>query len=1765
MTFKNFVKAFAAVGFLLFTSVISFSQTVTVTVTWTGAQANGCCDICGADYWCIYNSGGCGTPATSDFKAFFDPVPAGNVITGISYTNYGTSCNASSVYCTINNINLGGSPVNSDCTCGACNAYTSFSTFSNPCGISTIDYNYGGWNNFYIYPDLDYCVQRSEITFTYAPGGTGAPPQPGAITGPLSVCSGTNPGYSISAGTDTYNWTVPVGWTINSGQGTTAIGTTSGASGGNICVTATNSCGTSPATCVTVSTTTAPGTPGTPTGSTSVCGAVSTTYSTVIQAGATSYTWTVPAGWSITGGQGTITVSVTTSSTSGNICVTANNSCGSSAPSCLFVNTNAIPGNPCIPSGNASSCSNTGLTYSTCAVSGATGYTWTVPGSWVITGGQGTTSINVTTGTVSGNVCVTADNSCGSSTPQCFAVTITTEPATPGAIIGNATFCPGGVEPYSTGVVPGATSYTWTVPGGWTINSGQGTNSISVTTSASAGQVCVTASNSCGTSLQSCMTVAIGAAPLTPGSVSGPNPVCPNSSGNSYSIAPVASATTYTWSIPGGWVINSGQGTTSISATSGIAGGNICVTAGNACGTSSPSCIAVTIDATPSAPGMITGPAELCVNSSQNYSCTVVPGATSYTWTITGGVINSGQTTNTINATFTGAPGSLCVTANNSCGSSSPTCLSITVSPVSVGGTLTSSDDTVCTGSNSGTVTLSGQTGNVVKWQLSTDGGVSWSDIANITTTQIFNNLLDTTLYRAIIQSGTCAAETSTVVIIYVEGAGSAGEVVSSALVCSTSNGDTLELINYAGVIDHWEYSTDNGVTWDTIFNTDDTLVYQNLQTSTLYRAIMTGGGGGGCPNNVSSIASITVFPPSAGGIVLSDTTVCSGSNLGTLTLSGQVGAISSWEASVDGGTLWFVLSNTGNTLTFANLTQTTMFRVKVQSGVCPADYSVPATVTVDPVSNGGLIASNDEVCSGSNSGTLTIIGETGNVLIWGSSTDGGVTWTPIFNTTTSQNYSNLTTTTIYTAIVESGVCPADTSAFATILVDSATVGGSILSSDTVCNGSNSGILTLTGYTGTINGWELSTDGGSTWIPISNNTSSQAYNNLVTTTLYRVEVQSGECNSAYSAIATLTVDAVSLAGTITGGDITVCADTNSGVLTLNGYSGNILSWQSSIDGGITWVNIINTDDTLNYVNLTVSTFYRVIVKSGVCSADTSVPVLITVNNISIGGAIFIDDTVCSGSNNGILSLVGQTGTIDNWEISTDGGNTWSVLANNTDTLNYNNVSVTTIYRVKVQNGVCPADYSTYATITTDLPSIGGNVLSSTTVCSTINGDTLVLSGYIGSVNLWEYSTDGGNTWINIANQNDYQSYIGLTTTTLYRAIVQNGVCSPDTSDAALISVDPLPFGGQVIPQYRVCTGMNKDTLALVGYSGTIVQWEYFDTLFNQWTAIPTNNDTMVFSNLTATTAFRAVVGSGVCPTVTSTIDTVFVDQLSDAGILSLLEDTCCSVQNGFLANLTGYFKNIVKWEYSINNGTTWNSFYDTSGCGTGGCNWNDTLTYPTVPQNVLVRSIVKNGVCPRDTSNVITINKIVAINDYDTLNIDENLQIEVTKNDTGTWAAIDFCALPKYGTATFTVIGNQGILSYSPVPENSGRDTMVYYICDDLNCTSCDTAKVYLVVILTEDIFIPNGFSPDGDGINDKWVIQGLNEYPDNEIQIFNRWGDLVYRANPYKSDWDGKAKNVPMVLAGDEVVEGTYFYILNIFGSAPKSFNGFIEIRRKE
>jgi len=225
---------------------------------------------------------------------------------------------------------------------------------------------------------------------------------------------------------------------------------------------------------------TVPAMPGAISGMANVCFGSTNTYSVALVSGATSYTWTLPSGWMGTSTTNSITAAA---GSSGVISVTANNQWGSSSPRTFNLTVTTV---------------NVAVTQAvntlTASATGAA-YQWVNCLDYSIIAGQ---SLQSYTPTLSGSYAVIVTQSGCSDTSACSSVYIAGPPPQPGDIVGDEMVCKGSINLYSISPVNGATSYTWTLPGGWIGTST--TNSINALVMSS-GTISVTANNTNGSSV----------------------------------------------------------------------------------------------------------------------------------------------------------------------------------------------------------------------------------------------------------------------------------------------------------------------------------------------------------------------------------------------------------------------------------------------------------------------------------------------------------------------------------------------------------------------------------------------------------------------------------------------------------------------------------------------------------------------------------------------------------------------------------------------------------------------------------------------------------------------------------------------------------------------------------------------------------------------------------------------------------------------------------------------------------------------------------------------------------------------------------------------------------------------------------------------------------------------------------------------------------------------------------------------------------------
>lgn len=195
--------------------------------------------------------------------------------------------------------------------------------------------------------------------------------------------------------------------------------------------------------------------------------------------------------------------------------------------------------------------------------------------------------------------------------------------------------------------------------------------------------------------------------------------------------------------------------------------------------------------------------------------------------------------------------------------------------------------------------------------------------------------------------------------------------------------------------------------------------------------------------------------------------------------------------------------------------------------------------------------------------------------------------------------------------------------------------------------------------------------------------------------------------------------------------------------------------------------------------------------------------------------------------------------------------------------------------------------------------------------------------------------------------------------------------------------------------------------------------------------------------------------------------------------------------------------------------------------------------------SLLIVSCDELGLCDSAWLIVFVANdgQPIANMDNDTTFENTRVVIDILANDfvngdlKNIWIILD----PQHGYAE---ISTDFTVSYTPDEDFCGFDAFAYVICNEVGC---DTTTVDIVIQCSRPI-IYDGFSPNNDGQNDYFTILNIEQYPGNELMIFNRWGNLVYQKTNYDNTWEGYNYD------NQKLPDGTYFYLLDLGSGEPIS-----------
>lgn len=186
---------------------------------------------------------------------------------------------------------------------------------------------------------------------------------------------------------------------------------------------------------------------------------------------------------------------------------------------------------------------------------------------------------------------------------------------------------------------------------------------------------------------------------------------------------------------------------------------------------------------------------------------------------------------------------------------------------------------------------------------------------------------------------------------------------------------------------------------------------------------------------------------------------------------------------------------------------------------------------------------------------------------------------------------------------------------------------------------------------------------------------------------------------------------------------------------------------------------------------------------------------------------------------------------------------------------------------------------------------------------------------------------------------------------------------------------------------------------------------------------------------------------------------------------------------------------------------------------------------------------VNNGVCVAYDTVVVTVYALPLVDAGPDVSVVRGGSVLIGGNPTGPQGST-FAWAPSE-TLSSTSVAN---------PTATPNSTTTYYVTvtNPQGCIASDS----VIVNVLPDIVFPNGFTPNGDGVNDVWIIDNIQFFPNNVVEVYNRWGELLFRSEGYQTPWDGRFN-------GKELPVGTYYYVIDLGDERYKPYTGPITIMR--
>ena len=752
---------------------------------------------------------------------------------------------------------------------------------------------------------------------------------------------------------------------------------------------------------------------------------------------------------------------------------------------------------------------------------------------------------------------------------------------------------------------------------------------------------------------------------------------------------------------------------------------------------------------------------------------------------------------------------------------------------------IAAANQTVCAGATATfTAAASGFPTPTVQWQISTNGGVTFTNIAGATAgTYAFvaASSDNGNQYRAVFTNP--LGTVNTTATLTVNTAPVVTTQPANQTVCAPANATFTAAASGTPVPSvQWQVSSDGGVTFTNVVgatSTTYTFATAAADNGKQYRASFTNS----CSTVNSNSATLTVNTATAVTTNPASQTVCNNTTATfTAAASGSPAPTVQWQVSLDNGVTFNNLPGaTATTLSFMATTADNAKQYRaVFTNVCNTATSTAATLTVTTVPVVTTNPANQTICAGAPVTFTAATSSPATTVQWQLSTDGGATFNNILGAT-STSYNFITAPTDnnhqYRAVF-TNVCGTTNTTAATLTVNVAPAVTTQPVNQTVCD-TNTATFTAaaSGSPAPTVQWQVSSGGPFANIPGATTTTlSFAAVAADNGKQYRA-VFTNSCAVVNSNAATLTVNTPPVV-TTNPATQTICAgNMASFTVAATGQPVPTIQWQLSIDGGATF-NPIGGATLATYSFITAPSDsghqYRAVLTNS-CGTATSTAATLTVNVAPAVTTQPMSQTVCAGLPVTFTSAAsGTPAPTIQWQVSTNGGVSFSDIIGQTAS-SYTHDSIPADngkqYRAVFTNA-CGIANSNAATLTVNTPPVVTTDPASQAVCNgTMASFTVTASGSPAPTVQWQLSIDGGATFNNIG---------GATTTTYaftvtpadnlhqFRAVFTN-LCNTATTAAATLTVDQT-IAITTQPTDQSVTANNPVTFTSAATNFTSVQW-----------------------------------------------------------------------------------------------------------------------------------------------------------------------------------------------------------------------------------------------------------------------------------------------------------------------------------------------------